>query len=243
MDTFKHICGFILLGAMVWVLTWLQSPYVAPTVAFLVGLWAACWWIGRVPLTEPSSKRIRSWLEAAVFSVAIGYFAFGILAPAMREKFDYVVNAEIAKRVQSMGQPGSIQATGTRLPWQPFTKDLLKQLTRERKTVMVDFTADWCPNCKTLELAVLNTAGVKAIVTQNDVVPLLADYTEIPPELTEMLNLLKAGAVPVLAIFPAGDPNNPIIFRGGYTQSTLIGALTQAGPSQTAAASKETAMQ
>ncbi len=120
----------------------------------------------------------------------------------MTEKFDDVVNAEIAKRIQSAGQPGSSQAAGNRLPWQPFSKDLLKQLTQQRKTVMVDFTADWCPNCKALEHAVLNTADVKAVVTHNDVIPLVADYTNIPPELTEMLNLLKAGAVPVLAIFP-----------------------------------------
>ena len=58
---------------------------------------------------------------------------------------------------------------------------------------MVDFTADWCPNCKALEHAVLNTADVKAVVTHNDVIPLVADYTNIPPELTDMLNLLKAG--------------------------------------------------
>ncbi len=254
MDTFKHICGFIMLGAMVWVLTWLKLPYVAPTVAFLVGLWAACWWVGHVPLTEPASKRLRAWGEAAVFSVAVGWFAFAWLAPAMENRYDEALNSEIAKRFGTSTPIAGSTAAGfaqpalpdkddhtSRLPWQPFSKDLLKQLTREHKTVMVDFTADWCPNCKTLEKFVLNTAGVKAAVDGNRIVPLVADYTDLPQEITDMLTLLKAGAVPVLAIFPAGDPNHPIVFRGGYTQQTLIDALTKAGPSQSVAAA-ETAM-
>ena len=252
MDTFKHVCGFIMLGAMVWVLTWLKLPYVAPTVAFLVGLWAACWWVGHVPLTELAGKRLRAWVEAAVFSVAVGWFAFAWLAPAMEERYENALTVELVKRIGSgntiatTDQPpaGSHadeanQAAGNKLAWQPFSKDLLKQLTREHKTVMVDFTAEWCANCKTLEKWVLNTADVKAAVEGNRVVPLVADYTDLPQEITDMLTLLKAGAVPVLAIFPAGDPNRPIVFRGGYTQQTLIDALNQAGPSQPVA---ETAM-
>jgi suppressor for copper-sensitivity B len=253
MDTFKQICGFILLGAMCWVLTWLELPYVPATVAFLVGLWAACWWIGRVPLTQPRSKRVSAWLCGGVFAAAVGYFAFTQITPETRQKLDDFVSNEIAKQqlqvaanVQLAAEGKSPAATTTnsvRLPWQPFSKKLLKELTQQRKTVMVDFTADWCANCKTLAAVVLNTADVHAAVEKNGVVPLIADYTSTPPEITEMLTLLKAGAIPVLAIFPANDPNNPIIFRGGYTASTLIEALQKAGPSETVAAVKQTAMQ
>jgi suppressor for copper-sensitivity B len=249
METFKHICGFVLLGAMVWVLTWLKMPYVAPTVAFLVGLWAACWWIGGVPLTEPLGKRLQAWGWGIAIAGAVGLFAFSWLAPAMAERFQDQIDQEVALAIQASGQPTSptTQLTGRtsnddRLPWQPFSKGLLKQLTRERRTVMVDFTADWCPNCKWLDRWVLNTAPVKEVVARNSVVPLVADYTDIPPELTEMLSLLKAGAVPVLAIFPAQDPNRPIVFRNGYTSQMLIDALDKAGASQSIAQAKETAM-
>jgi len=254
MDTFKHICGFVMLGAMVWVLTWLRMPYVAPTVAFLVGLWFACWWVGRVPLTEPRGRRVRAWLEAAAFSIAAGWLAFSVVAPAMQDKFDFYVKQEIARQEQSAG-PQPVIASHVSVPepavvdgriaWRPFSKSLLKQLTRDHRTVMVDFTADWCPNCKAVEKAVLETDAVKNLLERNSVAPLVADYTEIPapPELTEMLTLLKAGAIPVLAIFPAGDPNNPIIFRGLYTQSTLLDALEKAGPSRSIARVKDTAMQ
>jgi thiol:disulfide interchange protein len=252
MDTFKHICGFVMLAAMVWVLTWLRMPYVAPTVAFLVGLWFACWWVGRVPLTDPRGRRLRAWLEAAAFSIAAGWLAFSVIAPGMQEKFDFYVQQEIARHEQSAGpQPVIVSHSSVlepavvdgRIAWRPFSKALLKQLTRERQTVMVDFTADWCPNCKLVEKSALETDAVKNLLERYGVAPLVADYTEFPRELTEMLSLLKAGAIPVLAIFPAGDPNNPIIFRGLYTQSTLLDALEKAGPSRSAAQMKDTAMQ
>jgi thiol:disulfide interchange protein len=232
MDTFKHVCGFVLLAAMVWVLTWLKLTHVAPTVAFLVGLWAACWVIGRVPHTESGRARLRAWLVGCTIAVVTSWYAFGSLAPSMDERYEQLVSNEVAKRTQVVVENSN---TGEHLSWQPFSTNLLKQLTGDHKTVMVDFTAEWCVNCKTLEYLVLNTPEIRSAVTRNGVVPLLADYTDTPPELTEMLSLLKAGGVPVLAIFPAGDPNNPIVFRSGYTKQTLIEALDKAGPSQSIA--------
>src|SRR5262249_23562165 len=136
MDTFKHICGFVMLAAMVWVLTWLRMPYVAPTVAFLVGLWFACWWVGRVPPTEPRGRRLRGWLEASAFSIAAGWLAFSVVAPGMREKFDFYVQQEIARHEQSAGpQPVIVSHASVpepavvdgRIAWRPFSKALLKQ--------------------------------------------------------------------------------------------------------------------
>jgi thiol:disulfide interchange protein DsbD len=257
MDTFKHICGFVMLAAMVWVLTWLRMPYVAPTVAFLVGLWFACWWVGRVPLTEPRPRRIRAWLESAAFSIAAGWLAFSVVAPAMEEKFQLIISEELGRRDHSQDQatgprpvsvlqsshPAEPPVVDGRIAWKPFSKALLTQLTREHRTVIVDFTADWCANCKTLEKLVLDTDAVKDVLQRNGVVPLVADYTDAPAELTSMLTILKAGAVPVLAIFPAGNPNRPTVFRGGYTQQTLIKELEKAGPSRSIARVKDTAMQ
>ena len=36
-----------------------------------------------------------------------------------------------------------------KIPWQPFSPAAVEQARAEGKTVMVDFTANWCPNCKT----------------------------------------------------------------------------------------------
>jgi suppressor for copper-sensitivity B len=116
------------------------------------------------------------------------------------------------------------------LPWQRFSIAKLEQLTAEKKTVMVDFTADWCLTCKTLEQFVLNTRAVREAVDRNGVVPLLGNWSS-NPEVGTMLNALNSKQVPVLAIFPAGRPNDPIVLSGPYKKSTLISKLEEAGPS------------
>ncbi len=43
-----------------------------------------------------------------------------------------------------------------------------------------------------------------------------------------MLEALGGKQVPVLAIFPARDPNHPLVIGGGCTQQTLLDALEEA---------------
>jgi thiol:disulfide interchange protein len=160
----------------------------------------------------------------------------------MDQRLTMFVDRQIGDRMQGGPAFSTVAQAGHRLPWQPFTQQSLKQSTGEQKTVMVDFTADWCLICKTLEKVVLNTEDVKKVIDNNQVVPLLADWTNGDEEVTAMLELLGSKQVPVLAIFPAGRPNDPIVFRDPYTQEQLIEALQKAGPSKAIANSQATAM-
>jgi thiol:disulfide interchange protein DsbD len=138
-------------------------------------------------------------------------------------------------RVSEAGAGSDDQAE---LPWLPFNRAVFEQLVAANKTVLVDFTADWCLTCKTLEALVLNTKTTREAVDRNGVVTLQADWTHGAPEVTEMLEILGSKQVPVVAIFPAGDPNRPIVLRGGYTKQTLLEALQKAGPSAGAPAAR-----
>jgi len=64
------------------------------------------------------------------------------------------------------------------LPWEAFSAARLAQLTSEQKTVLVDFTADWCLTCKFLEHTVLNTEEVRRLVADHGIVTLSADWTD-----------------------------------------------------------------
>jgi thiol:disulfide interchange protein len=209
MDTFKQLMGFVLLGTVVYLMSLIPADKVIPTLAFLIGLWAACWWIGRTPLYAEFGTKLRAWGAAAVVAGLVGFFSF------------------------------AWTGGGEKLPWQPFSMAELERLTGEEKTVMVDFTADWCLTCKALEKFILNTSETKEFVTSHGVVPLVADMTEYPPEERELLKKLSGGeAVPVLAIFPAGRPQQPIVLVDSYTKGILLDKLKQAGPSKGAGAGK-----
>jgi len=224
METFKQIMGFVLMGTVVYVLTFLDWIYVVPTVGMFIALWAACWWINRTPPTEEPRVQARAWLEgAAMVGVAWvlmfpGVFSLRGLAGVMEGRFQDVTELSVARRLDEMERSG----------YQLVKTDR----ARAPKTVMVDITADWCVNCKTLEATMMNTAEVRRLVARNGVVPLKADYTRMDPEVTRLLSAVKGGGVPVIAIYPAGKPNEPIVFRDGYTTSQILGALEKAGPSQ-----------
>jgi suppressor for copper-sensitivity B len=81
METFKHIMGFVLLGTVVWIFSFLNHDYVVPTLGLLFSLWAACWWIGRVPLTEALFVRGKAYVQAAIFAALIGTLSFKVLGP------------------------------------------------------------------------------------------------------------------------------------------------------------------
>jgi len=227
MDTFKQVMGFVLLGTVAYLLTLIPWVFIVPTVGFLFGLWAACWWIGRTPPTSDFGRKAGAWVSAAAFAGVVWFVTFGWLAGVMAGRFERTLQTACGN-----SQHAFAGRADNELHWRPFSRNTFDKLLAAQNTVMVDFTADWCMTCKTLEKLVLNTPPTCSAVRRNGVVTLRADWTHAAPEVTEMLELLGSKQVPVIAIFPAGGANHPIILRGAYTQQMLLSALDKAGPSK-----------
>jgi thiol:disulfide interchange protein len=210
MDTFKQMMGFVMLGTIIFFFSFMDPHYLVATFAMMVGLWAACWWIGRTSLIEPLSHKLRAWGQGATFATVVGFCAFTWLTPH-----------------ESI------------IPWRNFSRAELARLTEEGHTVLVDFTANWCLNCKTNLAVAIETEEVRDLIEKNKVVPLLADYTDISPEIKQTLESLKSASIPVLAIFPAGKPlDEAIVMRDLVTRQQVVDALKRAGPSKVDAAGK-----
>lgn len=147
MDTFKQLMGFVLLGTVVVLFSFLEDEYVVPSFGLLVALWLGCWWIGRVSLAETFPRKLRAWVEGCAAAAAIGYLSFVLLGP--RESI---------------------------LDWQQFSRTELARLNAEGKTVLVDFTAKSCLTCKLNFRWAIDTLDVKAVVDRNGVVPMIANF-------------------------------------------------------------------
>ena len=165
MDTFKQIMGFVLLGTVVFVLTFIPWAYVVPTVGLLFGLWGACWWIGRIPVTAPAGvPRFEAGLGALAFAGLVWIVTFPGLGDVMQSRFE----ESVASAIEG--------------PWQPFTSlGFSREAIESRKTVLIDFTANWCLTCKTLEAQVLNTQPVLDAAEAAGIVMLKADWTRPRP--------------------------------------------------------------
>ena len=240
METFKQAMGFLLMGTAVYFLYVLPDVYAVWTAAFLLFVGLACWMYGRFNTPSVSFGRGMVINVLAVGLIVLGaWLNFGKLLPIAETRAQLVVDARAQalaeERVSQAGTlPGasSSEHRGSELPWQPFSLAKLEKETAAGRTVLVDFTADWCPNCKANEALALNTSGTKALVEEFGVVCLLADYTRRPPEITRMLKKLDSISIPLTAIFPARRPNAPIVLRDTYLEGTLHEKLRQAGPSR-----------
>lgn len=259
METFKKMMGLVLLCTVVWILSYVSPPLVVPTVAFMVAIGAACWWVARTPNYEPLGKRMLAWTQALMFVGVAAMGCYGLLYErVMRPRYDgqiaekvrrEVVDEKVAllEQLAQVDTSADLQQVSNKLAaslvedgaaWQPFDLQRLGSVVLgDRKTVLVDFTADWCWNCKVLENTVLKSEEVEQALRESGVVTMTADYTEKPQWLKETIRALDANGVPITAIFPADRPYHPIVLRGVYTKATLLEHLQSLEPTRTASLS------
>lgn len=214
METFKQVTGFVLMATVVFILSFIEPAAIVPTVLLLLGIAIACWLIARTPFTAEFRDRVQSWALSGAIVLAFVAASFGWLyRDVMQPRF----SGEQLARTAAGGA------------WQPFSLERLKEVAVDGgRTVLVDFSADWCFNCKVLEQAVLHTDDVERAIAESGAVTMYADFTDYPPEIERTIRALRANGVPVIAVFPGGSPYEPIVFRGGYTKQGLIDALAKA---------------
>lgn len=208
MDVFKQLMGFVLMGTVIFLFLSVPPNYVIPTLALLWAIGVACWLVGRTPLTVGKATRSLTWSGGLTVIAAISIISFSDLS------------------VLGFSQTHEVD-------WQPFSKTAVERHLEDGKTVMVDFTADWCATCKYNETVVLNSANVARHLAENGIVAIKADKTQDNPEIDAFLEELgNPGAViPFLAIFP-GDGSQPTTFDGPLTRKKVLDALKRAGSSK-----------
>lgn len=252
METFKKITGLILMFTVIWLFTSMNSPLVVPTIALLVGIALACWWIEQTPYSSTLLQKSYGWVTALLIVVITTLASYGwlykdVMKPRYEKKLDLYAEQQISKeriliaydlsraeneqqKQQLIAQLAAQVINPDDLAWQSFSLAKLGQLTLGNdRTVIVDFTANWCVNCKALEKAVLKTQPVENAISQANVVTMEADWTNRSEVMHETIKALGGAGVPLIAIFPASDPYHPIVFSNGqYTQQKLIDAIAQA---------------
>jgi thiol:disulfide interchange protein DsbD len=107
-------------------------------------------------------------------------------------------------------------------------KPALEAALKSGRTVFVDFTADWCINCKVNEKLVLDSASVQAALKNGDVYFLKADWTNGDADITALLKQFGRGGVPAYVIYPTKDAANPVVLPELLTQQIVLDALEKA---------------
>jgi thiol:disulfide interchange protein len=114
--------------------------------------------------------------------------------------------------------------------WKPYTPKLLAESRAAGKVVVVDFTAEWCLNCKALEI-LLNSDDIQKRLSEPDVVAIKADLTSkwledgSPNPAWDFMRDLKEVGPPILVIY---GPGRPDFFKANsYTKSVVLDEIAK----------------
>jgi thiol:disulfide interchange protein DsbD len=109
------------------------------------------------------------------------------------------------------------------IDWEYYTPELLAEKLADGNVVVLEFTAEWCLNCKLLESTVLHDSQVVKALETDDVAPIKIDLTGNNISGNALLNELGGLRIPLLIIMgPDGEED----FRGDfYTVNQVIAAI------------------
>jgi thiol:disulfide interchange protein DsbD len=109
------------------------------------------------------------------------------------------------------------------LEWQPYADSKLLASAAEDRWAVVDFTADWCPNCLLVERTALRNTRVVQILREHNVLLLKADLTRENPPAKRLLKDMGSRSIPFLALFPPGEHFwEPFFLRDLYSADDVI---------------------
>ena len=119
----------------------------------------------------------------------------------------------------------------TPLPqWRDFSPEHFTA-TLGKKPMLLEFTADWCPNCKFLEATVLTGERLREWQARHGMELVRVDLTRPNAYAVRLLEMLGSKSIPLTALFPAGDKaEKPLVLRDLYSVEELQRALGETFP-------------
>jgi thiol:disulfide interchange protein DsbD len=197
----------------------------------LLMLAAAVYFIGvglsGVLVTPPEPpSRFYLWIVVAFVAAAGGWLTIRTIQitakPVRRIAFGGLGTAVVI--IAAVG--GMYLTDKGPINWIYYTPDRLATAQSEGKTVVMEFTAEWCLNCKALESTVLASPVVAKLLAEDNVAPIKVDITGNNKLGNEMLTKVNRRSIPLLVVFA---PDGRETFKGDfYTVDQVVAAVREA---------------
>lgn len=112
--------------------------------------------------------------------------------------------------------------------WRTFSPEVFSA-SLGQKPLLLEFTADWCPNCKFMEATVLTDERMRGLQARYGLELVRVDLTRADAYAVCLLEALGSKSIPLTALFPAGaGASRPLVLRDVYGVRALESALQRA---------------
>ena len=207
----KQVMGLLLLAAAAYFVG-------AGLLALLSGLDAHLPWWGKIV----------HWWGVGLFALAAGGWLAWRTIRISRKPLPRVAMVSLGLVLAAGGVAAAYDRTDDAYHniWIPFTPEALASAQASGQVVVLDFTAEWCLNCKALKATVLSRAPVKPALLAPGVVPLIADVTSTNAPGWDKLRELGQTGIPLLVVYGPGldEPWQ----ANAYTPAMVLEALDRA---------------
>jgi thiol:disulfide interchange protein len=112
------------------------------------------------------------------------------------------------------------------LRWVPYTPERFAAAERDRRPVVMVFTAEWCLNCKALEQSVWKDREVARAISESGAVPMKVDLTAGNP--AGRAKLREAGSLTIPLLLVYGSAGETALRSDFYTADQVIAAVRAA---------------
>jgi len=189
--------------------------YGLAALAVAAGLWLV---YQTFKITKSPAKRGVFGVIGLGLALATLYAAVGSTTKHRVEYFE----REEAMAAARLEQPVIVLKT----VWNEYTPALLDEIESRGMVAFIDFTADWCINCKVFEAQVLNREPTRALLREDDIAMVRVDMTGSNPDGNKLLADLGRVGIPTWAVVGPGL-DEPLIITG-YSAGEVARAVQAA---------------
>jgi suppressor for copper-sensitivity B len=206
MDTLKGVMGFLLAGALVWLLYVLGNQIDVERLALVEGaLLAVALLVWLASRSSLGSLPRRAWMGAALAAAVASIALAATGAPATRS---------------------ATTSTVAGIAWQPWDPAEAERLAASGTPVFLDVTADWCVTCKVNERLILDTDEVRQALAEGHVVAMRGDWTNRNDRIGDFLAAHGRYGIPFYMLYrPGREPN---VLPELLTRDLVVAAIRDA---------------